>query len=97
MKGGSNDYDAVGGNVAGSWLSPSHTLITAELPSHRHSYTRYPSANLWVYKYVGNIWYPYDFSTVNTGSTGGGGGHRHGTNTYRPYSVVGIIAKYDGE
>ena len=96
VKGGSNDYNASGGTVAGSWLSPSYSLVASELPEHTHTYTRYYGAGYFLWQAGGfAVW--YSSGTLNTGSTGSGDAHRHGTNEYRPYSVVGIIVKYDGE
>jgi len=87
VKGGTEGYNQTGGTgtLYGSWTQPSHTLTEAEIPSHYHS----------MGAIAGNYSYGADLggagSTArNTGSTGGGGAHNHGT-TYRPYAAVGII------
>jgi hypothetical protein len=36
IKGGSQAYNVSGGQVAGSWTTPYHTLINSEMPSHSH-------------------------------------------------------------
>jgi len=106
VKGGSQAYNVDGGNSAGTWTQPNHihstsdhTLTINEMPSHHHTYSRYanmyqgptPGGSTWV------------FTTVaNTGNTGGGAAHNHGStnpsatvNTYRPKARVGIICTKD--
>ena len=92
VKGGSQDYNATGGTTVGSWLAPGHSLTATEIPAHTHTYIVGTSSNSIIYT-LGVI---YSGSTQNTGSTGLGVAHRHGSNTYRPYAAVGIIVKYDG-
>jgi len=36
IKGGSQAYNVNGGNTAGTWTQPNHTLTVAEMPSHDH-------------------------------------------------------------
>jgi len=98
VRGGSKSYNASGGTVNGTWLQPSHTLITSELPQHRHSYTTFNTGGWFAHGLDdSDLWYPTSSSAVSTGSTGGSGIHRHGTNTYRPYATIGIIVRYNGE
>ena len=92
VKGGSQDYGATGGMMVGSWLAPGHSLTATEIPAHTHTYTVGTSSNSIIYT-LGVI---YSGTTQNTGSTGGGVAHRHGSNTYRPYAAVGIVIRYDG-
>ena len=90
VKGGSQAYNVTGGQAAGSWSQPDHTLTTAELPSHAHSvpvgafHTGSPNYGKagW-----GNLTTP---GTVDTAASGSGSAHSHGT-TYRPLACVGII------
>lgn len=39
VKGGANAYNVNGGNPAGTWTQPGHTLTAAEIPDHAHSGT----------------------------------------------------------
>jgi len=94
VKGGSQDYNVNGGNVAGSWLQPSHSLTATEIPAHTHTY--YRTVGRRVYDDTANIYsVRIGSNTTTTGSIGGGGSHSHG-NTYRPYSAIGILAQYTG-
>lgn len=36
LKGGSQAYNVDGGNLAGTWTQPNHTLTEAEIPAHDH-------------------------------------------------------------
>lgn len=86
VKGGSASYNVNGGNTAGSF-----TILSANMPSHRHSYgfTGYGYERQAPGKPVlgGNTIYG-SFSDY-TDYTGGSDG------LYRPYAAVGIIA-YNG-
>ena len=37
IKGGSQAYNVSGGNVAGTWTQPNHTLTASEIPDHSHN------------------------------------------------------------
>lgn len=95
VKGGSQAYNVLGGNRAGTWTTPSHTLTTAEIPSHSHPMNRHTSGT--PNAYSGYFPYAYLFqsakNSTNTSicqSVGGGGSHNHGS-TYRPLANIGII------
>jgi hypothetical protein len=44
VKGGSQAYNTTGGNVAGTWTQPNHTLTTPQIPSHSHPSTIAPGS-----------------------------------------------------
>ena len=92
VKGGSGAYNVSGGSQAGTWTQPDHTLTTAEIPAHTHtlggSYVYYAT------DYLGSYFVLTNLNNANTGSTGGGGAHNHGT-TWRPLAQVGIICTKD--
>ena len=92
IKGGSNDYNVNGGNVAGSWLTATHTLSVAEMAPHQHSYTGRSGTSIAITSVsaVRSL-----SNTTTTGSTGGDCSHNHG-NTYRPYAAIGLLAQYTG-
>lgn len=91
VKGGSQAFNVSGGNLAGTWTQPDHTLITSEIPAHSHNvYASTSAASTASLTYKG-----VDSNPVATSNTGGGGAHNHGGATYRPYSAVGIIATKD--
>lgn len=66
----------------GTWTQPDHALTEAEIPSHNHTYTRTDPSSFW-YNPVGSANTRVSQSTQNTGSTGSGSAHNHGT-TWRP-------------
>ncbi len=80
-----------GGASAGTWTQPTHTLSTAEMPAHTHTYV--PSFSSSAVPWGGNTRniYVADSTVVATNSTGGGGSHSHGGTTYRPLARVGIL------
>jgi microcystin-dependent protein len=86
--GGTYDVDATGGSTT----SGAHTLLTAEMPSHNHSYYQRG------YSGTAPAGGSHDFSddTVlysgGTGSTGGGGAHSHAA-TLPPYYALCYIMK----
>jgi len=86
--GGSYAVDATGGSTT----SGAHTLTTAEMPSHNHSYKSRG------YSGAAPASGSHDFSddTVNysggSGSTGGGGAHSHAA-TLPPYYALCYIMK----
>ena len=92
VKGGSNDYNVNGGNVAGSWLTATHTLTEAEMAPHTHTYTGRAGTSIAITS-VSSV--RSGSNTTSTGSVGGGGSHNHG-NTYRPYAAIGLLAQYTG-
>jgi hypothetical protein len=81
-----------GGAGAGSWTLPDHTLIIQEMPTHTHSYTK-PNPAEPKRKTAGSDCVT-SVSSENTGSTGGGLPHNHGS-TFRPAARVGIICTKD--
>jgi hypothetical protein len=95
VKGGTGSYNVSGGNIAGTWTQPDHTLTITETPAHTHSQVcdgRGGPSNF--YGAFSGDPAAYMYEGKATGSTGGGGAHNHGT-TYRPYAAVGILATKD--
>lgn len=100
VKGGSNDYNVNGGNLAGTWTQPDHdhttgdfTLQITHIPAHYHTYSHLSGAGS-VASYGNNI----GQVSSNTGSTGGGQAHNHGStgssatvDSYRPRAAVGTL------
>ena len=86
--GGSYAVDATGGSTT----SGAHTLTTAEMPSHNHSYKQrgFTGAS------TGSGSHDFSDDTVNysggSGSTGGGGAHSHAA-TLPPYYALCYIMK----
>ena len=91
VKGGSAAYNVAGGNQAGTWTQPDHTLTSDEIPSHTH--TQANSVQLG-FAGGGTVAVVGAALSDTSGATGGGSAHSHG-NTYRPYAAVGIIASKD--
>ena len=94
IKGGSTYV--TGGVNAGSWTWPSHTLLTAEMPAHVHEPGggggRFLTSNG---NEVGSGGDNYGRETYTT-STGGDGGHSHGSTTFRPAAAVGTMQYPNG-
>ena len=84
--GGSYAVDATGGSTT----SGAHTLTTAEIPSHTHSYLQrgFTKAN----PGSGSQDFSDEGGSQNTGSTGGGGAHSHAA-TLPPYYALCYIMK----
>jgi len=83
--GGSYAVDATGGSTT----SGAHTLLTAEIPAHTHTvlirgFTGAHSS--------GSQDYTDEYTTQNSGSTGGGGTHSHAA-TIPPYYALCYIMK----
>lgn len=81
-------YDV--GDTGGSTTSGAHTLTTAEMPSHTHSYlqrgfTKSDPGS-------GSQDFSDEGGSQNTGSAGGGGAHSH-ANTIPPYYALCYIMK----
>jgi len=98
VKGGSNAYNVTGGQTAGTWTQPSHTLTYAEIPAHTHGIS-YEASGVGVYKNPIGATGTTQTDTDAIQSTGGssspgGGAHSHGT-TYRPLAAVGVIISKD--
>jgi len=78
-------------HTTGTWTQPDHTLITAEMPAHTHQKNTHTASGGG--SISSSVWAGYMGDTTpnayNTGSTGGGGAHNHGT-TWRPaaYNVI---------
>jgi len=80
-----------GGDVAGAWDLPEHTLTVDEIPAHSHTLQVYTDisgggARILSRELAG--------SGATTSETGGGDPHSHG-DTYRPTARVGILASKD--
>jgi len=80
-----------GGDTAGTWTQPDHTLTTDEMPSHTHTIT---ASGVQVKSGTDSAYILRQTGATTTSSTGGGTAHSHGT-TYRPASRVGILASFD--
>lgn len=68
----------------GTWTQPDHALTVDEIPSHNHTYTRTDGFSFW-FNPVSSADTTISQSTQNTGNTGGGNAHNHGS-TWRPKS-----------
>jgi hypothetical protein len=84
---GDTDFDTVsetGGSKTASGTTGSHTLTTAEIPAHTHTYST-PSGSLGGPSTSGG-----GTASATSGSTGGGGGHTHtlANSIVQPYIVV---------
>lgn len=110
LKGGSQAYNVDGGNLAGTWTQPNHTLTADEIPAHTHgeagAHTHtitfgYGGGYDVVYTVVAGMVTGSTSGTTTSGgahthtSVGGGGAHNHGA-TYRPYACLGIVCSKDG-
>ena len=82
--GGSYDVDDTGGSTT----SGAHTLLTAEMPAHTHTFSTGAGGDgLIAYGITSS-----SLSTQTTSSTGGGGSHTHGS-TIPPYYALAYIMK----
>lgn len=100
VKGGVNAFNVAGGNLAGTWTQPGHTHTISD---HTHSVVipgdaGWPHGNIVGYGQLavgrGHAeWVDYMVSnrTLTSSSTGGSTTSSGTTNTYRPYTAVGII------
>ena len=84
---GDSDFDTVsetGGSKTASGTTGSHTLTTAEIPAHTHTYSLESGTG------GGPPTTGGGYGTGTTGSTGGGGGHTHtlANSIVQPYIVV---------
>jgi len=88
-KGGAQAYNATGGTQAGTWTQPGHSLTIDEIAAHTHTISEAIGGVFAVNDdVVGTTGTPT--GSFNTGSTGSGTSHNHGT-TYRPLANIGII------
>lgn len=94
VKGGAQAYNAAGGTMAGTWTNPSHTLTAAQTPSHRHTAGHCTATQDEMYG-CGGFAGTGTGAVSYTGYIGSGGGHSHGSTTFRPYAALGIIATKD--
>lgn len=84
---GDTDFDTseeTGGSKTASGTTGSHTLTTAEIPAHTHSYQLESGTG------GGSPAADGGYTSGTTGSTGGGGGHTHtlANSIVQPYIVV---------
>ena len=86
---GDSDFDTAsetgGSKTVSAGTSGSHTLTTAEIPAHTHTYSLESGTG------GGPTTSGGGYGTGTTGSTGGGGGHTHTTPAHtivQPYIVV---------
>jgi hypothetical protein len=91
VKGGTQAYNVNGGNQAGTWTQPDHTITVAEMPIHHHHYN---APGIGYVVEGGGSYNCGNFAGSDTDSAGSGTAHNHGT-TYRPHAAVGIIATKD--
>jgi hypothetical protein len=97
IAGGSLSYNVDGGNLAGSWTLPNHTLIINEIPSHTHGIRLRGDHGSIDYK--GNHRLPvegYSYNAYVMQPVGGGAAHNHGS-TFRPAAAVGKLFQLDAE
>jgi len=103
LKGGSQAYNVDGGNLAGTWTQPGHTLTEAEIPTHDHgeagAHTHtIACASSFEEGYLSGTWVMSEQSGTAGASAGAhthtsvgsGSAHNHGT-AYRPLARVGLI------
>lgn len=91
IKGGSV-YE-FGGQQAGTWQQPDHTLTVDEIPSHSHTYTA-PNSPENKRRTNGSSIVTGISAGTSTSSVGGGQAHNHGT-SWRPSARVGILCTKD--
>jgi len=109
LKGGSQAYNVSGGNLAGTWNQPDHTLTADEIPAHTHGEAGAHGHSAY-YGYGLGVSYSRNSDCVmasepSNGSTseaanhthnsvGGSQAHNHG-NAFRPYACLGIVCSKD--
>jgi microcystin-dependent protein len=67
--------------------SKTHTLTTAEMPAHTHTYGKSTTTESMSIHDISGL---RGAATTNTSSTGGGGGHTHTTSTLQPSKTLYI-------
>lgn len=77
----------------GSWSLPDHTLTTAEMPAHTHTYTS-PGVPIANRRTGGSLIVVSVTGGMATSSVGGGKEHSHGS-TFRPAARTCIMASKD--
>jgi hypothetical protein len=87
LKGGAQAYNVAGGNVAGTWTQPDHTLTEAEMPAHDHGGGYLGADGLGAPDYPGG---GSPASAIEIDTDGEDTAHNHGS-TYRPAAAVGTL------
>jgi len=109
VKGGSQAYNANGGQQKGTWTQNNHlhttgdrTLSEDEMPPHTHTVDAKGNQATNSTSYIASGETTYGSFNPSTSATGGGSAHNHGNtgnsatvNTWRPYASLGIICTLD--
>jgi len=83
-----------GGQSAGTWTQPDHTLVEAEIPAHTHGFSNFSTEIITRGSADTTRYQQSSGGTKATSSTGGGTAHNHG-DEWRPAGRVGILCAID--